>query len=241
MLVLKTLWRHLTVNLEDVSNRSLARMGWLLPLLTVSCSMSVHLLSGNARDVPFFISESDYPGIERWIFTTGLAMSGVALGILSHRFKTMFATDESVKVQISHLSGMTTSVSLVVVAFANMYDYLILHCIAAILVFCGGLIWGGSTHSLFDQTKRGARKLRRFGLGLALIGFVGMNAAITAYVAFNRSELTQNGSLQIRLDEIQPVVDFAAPGEYILFLGLIITMASIDWDLKENDSFHPSD
>ena len=46
----------------QLSDRSLARMGWLMPLLTVVFSMSVHLLSGNARDVPFFISESDYPG-----------------------------------------------------------------------------------------------------------------------------------------------------------------------------------
>ena len=68
-----------------------------------------------------------------------------------------------------------------------------------------------------------------------------MNLIIVLYVAFNRSNLTQNGSLQFRLDELQPVIDFAAPAEYLLFLGLIITMASIDWDLKENEASHSSD
>lgn len=225
-----------------VSDRSLARMGWLLPLLTVSCSMSVHLLSGNARDIPFFISESDYPGVERWIFTTGLAISGVVLGVLSFRFKKMFDCNEkSTKVRRSHIWGMTTGVSLVVLAFANMYDYLILHCVASLLVFGGGLMWGNTTHSLFEETMRAARRLRQFGLSLALIGFTTMNLAISAYVVFNWSEVTKSGSLQLHLDDIQPVVDYAAPAEYILFLGLVITMASIDWDLKEKNPSHQSD
>lgn len=217
-------------------------MGWLLPLVTVTCSMGVHLLSGNARDVPFFISESDYPGFERWIFTTGLAINGVVLFILSDRFRKMFETGEkSAKVRLSYISGVTTGLSLVVLAFANMYDYLILHCIASLLVFGGGLVWGSSTHLLFDGTKRVARTLRRVGLSLALFGFVSMNVAIAGYIAFNRSEVTRNGSLEIRLDEIQPVIDFAAPAEYILFIGLIITMASIDLDLKQSDASHHSD
>lgn len=226
----------------NLSDRSLARIGWLLPLVTVTCSMGVHLISGNARDVPFFISESDYPGIERWIFTTGLALTGSVLCILSYRFRNMFDTSEQItKLRISHTSGMTTGISLVVLAFANMYDYLVLHCIASIFVFGGGLIWGSSTHFLFDITRKAAKKLRRVGLIMALFGFVIMNLIIMLYVAFNRSNLTQNGSLQFRLDELQPVIDFAAPAEYILFLGLIITMASIDWDLKENGASHSSD
>ena len=223
----------------NFSDRSLAQLGWVLPLLTVTCSMSVHLLSGHARDVPFFISESDYPGLERWIFTIGLAMSGVVLCVLSGRFHRMFISSEhSNRVRLSYFSGMTTSVSLVVLAFANMYDFLILHCIASIFVFGGGLIWGSSTHLLFDLSMRTARTLRRIGLLLALIGFVVMNGTITLYVAFNRADLIKNGSLQITLDEIQPAIDIAAPAEYLLFLGLVITMASIDRDLKENKTSH---
>ena len=223
----------------NFSDRSLARLGWVLPLLTVTCSMSVHLLSGHARDVPFFISESDYPGLERWIFTTGLAMSGVVLCLLSGRFQRMFIHSEhSNRVRLSYFSGMTTGFSLVVLAFANMYDFLILHCIASIFVFGGGLVWGSSTHLLFDLSIRAASSLRRIGLFLALIGFVVMNVTITLYVAFNRAALTKNGSLQITLNEIQPAIDIAAPAEYLLFLGLVITMASIDRDLKENKASH---
>ena len=133
-------------------------------------------MSGNARDVPFFISESDYPGIERWIFTTGLALTGVGLCILSYRFRNMFDASEHItKLRISHTSGMTTGISLVVLAFANMYDYLVLHCIGCIFVFGGGLIWGSSTHFLFDITRNAAKKLRRVGLMLAWFGVVLMS------------------------------------------------------------------
>lgn len=226
----------------QLSDRSLARMGWLMPLLTVVFSMSVHLLSGNARDVPFFISESDYPGVERWIFTSGLAINGVILSILSYRFKKMFhASKQPNRVRLSFYSGLITGVSLFVLAFANMYDFLFLHCVAAFFVFGGGLVWGGSTHLLFDSTNSEGRTLRRIGLVLALLGFIVMNLSLTAYLLLNRDDLTKNGSLRLTLNELQPAIDFAAPAEFILFLGLVITMASIDWDLKEKNTSHSSD
>ena len=37
----------------EIADHVLARIGWLLPLLTVVFSMSIHVLSGNARAVPF--------------------------------------------------------------------------------------------------------------------------------------------------------------------------------------------
>ena len=49
----------------------IARISWLLPAVTVPLAMLVHILLGNARTFPIFISESDYPGLERFIFTSG--------------------------------------------------------------------------------------------------------------------------------------------------------------------------
>ena len=61
------------------------RVSWLLPALTVPLAMVIHLLNGNSRDFPIFISEADYPGVERWVFTIGLALSGIIQMIFSYR------------------------------------------------------------------------------------------------------------------------------------------------------------
>lgn len=221
----------------ELNDRSLIRMGWLLPLLTVFSSMTVHAFSGNARDIPFFISEADYPGLERWIFTTGLTLSGIILCIIANRFKTLFTVFEKPKMQrFSFLAGLTTGTSLVVLAFANMYDVLALHCVFAILVFGGGLAWGGSTHLLLDSKDREQRTLRRVAFSLALLGFVIMNTAITGYIVMNRSKLSESASLSTRLNDIQAAIDFAAPAEYLLFLGLVLTLASFDSDVKSIQS-----
>ena len=66
-----------------IEDKSAARLGWSIPALTIVASSIVHLLSGNFRDFPFFISEADYPGVERVIFTAGFAISGIILTYLS--------------------------------------------------------------------------------------------------------------------------------------------------------------
>ena len=58
-----------------VADKMLARLGWAVPAVTLSLAMLIHWLSGDARAVPFFISESDYPGPQRILFTSGLFCS----------------------------------------------------------------------------------------------------------------------------------------------------------------------
>ena len=60
-----------------VPDEIIVRTSWLLPATAVPLAMVIHLLSGNSRDFPFFISEADFPGVERWVFTIGLAISGL--------------------------------------------------------------------------------------------------------------------------------------------------------------------
>ena len=66
-----------------IEDKLAARLGWSIPALTIVASSIAHLLSGNYRDFPFFISEADYPGVERVIFTAGFAISGIILTYLS--------------------------------------------------------------------------------------------------------------------------------------------------------------
>ena len=217
----------------EIADHLLARIGWLLPLLTVVTSMLIHALSGNARALPFFISEADYPGLQRWVFTTGLSVSGVLLIVIAYRFRYLFKSSEKSKqTHISFYSGMTTGVSIIILAYANMYDALLLHCVVAIVVFGGGFIWGYSTHLLFENTETFGKQLRRIGLGMAAFGLVTMNAILIIFIGTHQGELSNGDSLLYRLDTIQSAVNYAAPAEYILFIGLVVTLAAFEPDLK---------
>ena len=55
-----------------IDDRMLARIGWVLPSISISVSTILHILSGDYRALPFFISEADYPGLQRIVFTGGL-------------------------------------------------------------------------------------------------------------------------------------------------------------------------
>ena len=217
----------------EIADHVLARIGWLLPLLTVSVSMLIHALSGDARAVPFFISEADYPGLQRWVFTIGLTISGILLCFIAYRFRYLFqSTEKRKQARISYSSGILTGVAIIVLAFANMYDSLLLHCIVAVMVFGGGLVWGASTHLLFESTETFGKQLRRIGLGMALFGLITMDTILIIYIGLHQGELSNEDSLIRRLDTIQSAINYAAPAEYILFLGLVITLAAFEPDLK---------
>ena len=68
-----------------ISDEFTVRISWLLPATIAPLAMVIHLLNGNSRDFPFFISEADYPGVERWVFTIGLALSGLFQMIFAYR------------------------------------------------------------------------------------------------------------------------------------------------------------
>jgi hypothetical protein len=156
----------------EVSDSMLIRLGWLLPLATVVTSMSIHAFSGNARAIPFFVSESDYPGPERVVFTTGLAITGLVICILAYRFSLMVEEQDSKWNRISLSSGILSGLSLSVLAFANIYDALLLHVITTILVFVGGFVWGASMHKRDSNDVSPDSKLRKAGLWMTGLGFL---------------------------------------------------------------------
>ncbi|MAM36390.1 MAG: hypothetical protein CL988_04390 [Euryarchaeota archaeon] len=218
-----------------VSDKRLIQIGWILPLVSVVCSMTIHAASGHARDFPFFVSESDYPGLERWFFTIGLAMTSPIICLLSHRVNVRFKTERTAVHEVSFFAGLATSVSLFVLALANMYDQLFLHSLASIGLFVGGFIWGVSTHSIYTSNNLSAQKLRRVGLWSTLVGFLVMNLSLLFYVLVLMllSEFSTDYSTMEMLNQLQPAINLAAPAEYLLIIGLMITLASIGKDLDQ--------
>ncbi len=218
----------------EVSDSMLIRLGWLLPLTTVVTSMTIHAFSGNARAIPFFVSESDYPGPERMVFTTGLAITGVVICILAYRLSLMVREQDSKLKRISLPFGILSGLSLSVLAFANMYDALLLHTITTVLVFVGGFIWGVSMHIMHSNVVFQTSKLRKAGLWMTGMGILTMNLSLGAYIFWKRESLDLvNPQFEI-LNQIQPAINIAAPAEYLLIVGLMVSLASIGRDLQKN-------
>ena len=217
----------------EVSDSMLIRLGWLLPLATVVSSMSIHAFSGNARAIPFFVSESDYPGPERVVFTTGLAITGLVICILAYRFSIMVEEQDSKWNRISLSSGILSGLSLSVLAFANIYDALLLHVITTILVFVGGFVWGASMHKRHSKDTSPDSKLRKAGLWMTGLGILTMNLSVGVYVFWKRESLDLLDPQFDILNQIQPAINIAAPAEYLLIVGLMVTLASIGRDFQK--------
>jgi hypothetical protein len=217
----------------EVSDSMLIRLGWLLPLATVVTSMSIHAFSGNARAIPFFVSESDYPGPERVVFTTGLAITGLVICILAYRFSLMVEEKDSKWNRISLSSGILSGLSLSVLAFANIYDALLLHVITTILVFVGGFVWGASMHKGDSNDASPDSKLRKAGLWMTGLGILTMNLSVGVYVFWKRESLELLDPQFDILNQIQPAINIAAPAEYLLIVGLMVTLASIGRDFQK--------
>jgi hypothetical protein len=217
----------------EVSDSMLIRLGWLLPLATVVTSMSIHAFSGNARAIPFFVSESDYPGPERVVFTTGLAITGLVICILAYRFSLMVEEQDSKWNRISLSSGILSGLSLSVLAFANIYDALLLHVITTILVFVGGFVWGASMHKGDSNDASPDSKLRKAGLWMTGLGILTMNLSVGVYVFWKRDSLELLDPQFDILNQIQPAINIAAPAEYLLIVGLMVTLASIGRDFQK--------
>jgi len=211
----------------------LIRLGWLLPLATVVTSMSIHAFSGNARAIPFFVSESDYPGPERVVFTTGLAITGLVICILAYRFSIMVEEQDSKWNRISLSSGILSGLSLSVLAFANIYDALLLHVITTILVFVGGFVWGASMHKRHSKDTSPDSNLRKAGLWMTGLGILTMNLSVGVYVFWKRESLDLLDPQFDILNQIQPAINIAAPAEYLLIVGLMVTLASIGRDFQK--------
>ena len=214
-----------------ISDEFTIRISWLLPATIAPLAMVVHLLSGNSRDFPFFISEADYPGVERWIFTVGLALSGIFQMIFAYRmWHKMRHVGRPRLLFAAMLCGLFTGANLFVMSFADMYDHLELHIITASFVFQVGIIWAILSHLALPNAHKSGRRVRIIGILVSFISYVVMSQAIVRAINDLESFGLEDDTM-FTLDRIQYAIDVAAYAEYVLFAGLIICLYSFERDL----------
>lgn len=214
-----------------VADKMLARLGWTVPAVTLTLAMLIHWLSGDARAVPFFISESDYPGPQRILFTTGLFVSGVIACTVAFRLWWTQRQDCRPKLLFtSMLCGFYTGVNISLMAFANMYDFLEFHVFTALGVFQVGMLWALMAHLALPNSQKKGKVLRWIALVLSFISFNVMTSALKNAVDGMSKAEAQDALIQ--LTPLQSAIDIAAPAEYFLVIGLFIAIASFESDLQ---------
>ena len=219
--------------LRDVD---LIKLAWMIPLFTINTAVLIHVLAGNVRDVPFFISEADHPGLERVVFTSGLFVSACFQCLLSMRLYFLFKEKARPRILLfATILGVLSSIHLAVLAFADMYDHISLHIYTSMVVFHGGFCWAFLTHFALPNPHLKGKKLRLLSLIGALISLLVMTISIGRGVRQRRAELDSDSNI-IPLDALQPWIDVAAPAEFILFFSLLGCLASFSWDLHNNSS-----
>ena len=209
----------------------LVKLAWMVPLCSIIAAISIHVALGNARDVPFFISEADYPGLERFVFTIGLFVSSVILFMLTLRLYTLFK-DIGRKgiLRTATILGVASSTHLAVLAFANMYDHLTLHVYTSLVVFHGGFTWAILAHFSLPHPNKTGRTVRLVSLFTAFVSLTTMTIAMSRGIEEQRRAHDIQTEM-IPLDDLQPWIDVAAPAEFILFFSLLGCLASFSWDI----------
>ena len=209
----------------------LVKLAWMVPLFSIIAAISIHVALGNARDVPFFISEADYPGLERFVFTIGLFVSSVFLFMLTLRLYTLLK-DIGRKgiLRTATILGVASSTHLAVLAFANMYDHLTLHVYTSLVVFHGGFTWAILAHFSLPHPNKTGRTVRLVSLFTAFVSLTTMTIAMSRGIEEQRRAHDIQPEM-IPLDDLQPWIDVAAPAEFILFFSLLGCLASFSWDI----------
>ena len=214
----------------------LLRYSWAIPLSTLILSMSIHWFSGDARTFLIYISEADYPGLQRIVFTTGLTITGLIYSFLSYKIYLNFEDTSPRKflLIISTIGGVYIGINLVAMSFLDMYDHFSGHILTALTVFYGGMIWGLAIHFSLPKSSTRIISIRLGSILLSVLGF------ITMTVAYNRAaqELGKAVILYEEMNLVQhPYLDIAAIGEYALVFGFFMILFSIELDVKKiNDS-----
>ena len=214
-----------------IEDKLAAKLGWILPSITIILSSAIHLVSGNYRDFPFFISESDYPGLERYVFTIGFCVTGIVLMYLSWRlFEVNKTSARWYWMHLSLFSGIFVGANLALMSFWDMYDHLTLHITTALNVFHFGLAWGVLTHLAMKNGSQKGKNLRYVSITLGFIAFFVMTYSMGLGIEKHPDFFDTND-----LDLLQPWINWAAPMEYLLALSFILTLKSFESDILPHE------
>ena len=211
-----------------INQKILLKIGWLLPLLTILLSSIAHILTGNYRAFPFFISEADFPGIERYLFKGGFFISGIILIFLSWTlFKSYKSRTRWYWMHLSLLAGVTVGINLSLMAIWDIYDHEKLHVFAASNIFHFGLGWGVVTHLAMKDASQRSKNLRYISVSAAFVGFIGMVWSISLGLEVYPEYVDGNWDL----DKMQPWINWAAPMEYLMAFSFILTLKSFEEEI----------
>lgn len=211
-----------------INQKMIARMGWLLPLLTIILSSTIHLLTGNYRAFPFFISEADYAGLERYVFKSGFFISGLILTYLSWiLFCSFKSRSRWYWMHLSFLAGVTVGINLMLMAIWDIYDHEKLHVFTASNVFQFGLGWGVVTHLALKDASQKSKNLRYISISTAFLGFIAMIYSISLGLKVYPEYVDGNWDL----DKMQPWINWAAPMEYLMAFSFIFTLKSFEGEM----------
>lgn len=226
----------LQIGTSVVRDEHLLKGTWLLILFTGITSMTIHVVSGHSRAIPFFISESDYPGLERLVFTAGFTLGGVLLCVLSLRLAHTF--DSIHEQKFSHVTkwlGLISGVSLICMSWFSMHDYIIIHSILAMVVFMSGYAWSYTTHITLSNTLSPGQAHRKFWMVVGAVSFAIMNLSLARSVQTHVIDGGLRDGTEI-MNMSQAAINIAAPAEYILFLSLVMMLASFRFDLEVREN-----
>ena len=211
-----------------IENRMVARFGWSIPLATVLVTTLIHIISGNYRDFPFFISEADYPGLERIIFKLGFFINGLVLIYVSLLlFKACKSRARWYLMHVSCVTGILVGINLSLMAIWDIYDYEKLHIFTASNVFQLGILWGVATHIGLPDANIDGKKIRYISISSSIIAFIGMFYAVGLGLQ-KYPEFTEGNW---DMEKMQPYINWAAPFEYLMVFSFMLTLKSFEHEL----------
>lgn len=216
--------------LNHKQGQTLAVMSWFIPTLTVLCAMLVHFIGG-ARTFPIFISEADYPGPERIIFTAGLIITGLIQMLFAWHLYHTIEPEKNGLWTVSSFLGIIVGFHVILVAYYDMYDHIDPHIYASMVAFGGGIVWATLGHLSLNSSSPGAT-LRKTGIGISLVSFIAMIVSFQYAVStFDTTGL----STEEFLNNAQIGINIAGPAEYLVVGGLMMALASFGMDLAGNN------
>lgn len=211
-----------------IENRMVARLGWSIPLATVLLTTLIHIISGNYRDFPFFISEADYPGLERIIFKLGFFINGLVLIYVSLLlFKACKSRARWYLMHVSCVTGILVGINLSLMAIWDIYDHEKLHIFTASNVFQLGILWGVATHIGLPDANIDGKKIRYISISSSIIAFIGMFYAVGLGLQ-KYPEFTEGNW---DMEKMQPYINWAAPFEYLMVFSFMLTLKSFEHEL----------
>ena len=211
-------------------DRTLWLLALILPITTVCLSWILHQASGEARTLLVFISETDHPGPEAWVFKIGFFTTGIVDVLLGWRMYELLQNDGK-KSKTILIPSLITGLGLIIVAIFRWADYPVMHLIGAIPIFIFGTAWGIAVHRLsplMDLNNTGTN-IRRISIPMTIIAVAGL--FISFEVGMINYPTQADRMVMMELSKVTTEMLFAAGFEWLMFIGFMLTIYSFRWDI----------